>query len=208
MNKKCPILAESCKISGDFFNFSYLFSAFKNPNVQTLTSLEELLEILPKCSGSEFVQIAKKLNLQSEEFEPYSFWDKETYTRNCVSRNEDYELILLCWEPGQETPVHDHNGEECWVYALKGDMEEIRYQDSTKATERITESKRSKMLEGSVAYMDDNLGYHSLHNRTQERALTLHLYMKPIDSCKIYDTAEGAFIRKDMQYDTKDGREL
>lgn len=176
--------------------------------MQTLTSLEELLEVLPNCSGTEFIHLAQKLDLNAEEFESYAFWDADGYTRNCISRNEDYELLLLCWQENHDTPVHDHNGEECWVYALKGELEELRYRDDSEASGGIAVSERLIMKEGDVAYMHDNMGYHSLHNRTAGQAMTLHLYMKPIDSCKVYDEADAKFIRKDLQYTTFEGQRL
>lgn len=176
--------------------------------MQAINNLDELLETLAKCSGQEFVKLATRLDLQAEDFEEYSFWDSESYTRNCVSRNEDYELILLCWEAGQETPVHCHNGEECWVYALQGNMEEIRYQSKSNSDHDIYESERGLMNEGSLAYMHDSMGYHSLHNNSSARAMTLHLYMKPIPSCRVYDDEKNQFIRKEMVYTTEQGKKL
>jgi len=176
--------------------------------VQAVNTIEELLEILPQCSGTDFVKLADQLELDPEDFEPYAYWSDESYTRNCVSRNDEYELILLCWEPGQETPVHCHNGEECWVYGLKGEMDEIRFQNKPGSEHDIYETDRGTMKEGTVAYMHDNMGFHSLHNNSGERAMTLHLYMRPIDSCRIYDEEQDRFIRKDMKYTTKDGELL
>ena len=176
--------------------------------MHTLTSLEELLEVLPTCSGTEFIHLATQLDLDAEDFESYAFWDPNGYTRNCISRNEEYELLLLCWQEGDVTPIHDHNGEECWVYALRGELEEIRYQDAPESSSGIIESERLVMREGTVAYMHDTMGYHSLHNRTKGRAMTLHLYMKPIDSCKVFDEGEAKFIRKELQYTSKEGQQL
>ncbi len=176
--------------------------------MQAVNSLQELLEVLPKSSGSDFIQIANGLKIDAQDVEPYAFWSKDSYTRNCIARNEDYELILICWEPGQETAIHCHNGEECWVYGVKGELEEIRYKSTEKSEDHIYESERQLMLEGKSAYMHDRMGYHSLHNRTEQRAMTLHLYVNPIDSCRIYDVESQVFVRKTLQYTTLKGKLL
>ena len=58
------------------------------------------------------------------------------------------------------------------------------------------------MKPDEISYMHDNMGFHSLHNRSTQRGMTLHLYMNPIDTCRIYDEEKGRFIRKEMSYDT------
>lgn len=178
--------------------------------MQAISSIEELVEVLPHCSGTEFIDITKKLSLGPDDLEPFAHWDKDFYTRNCVSRNDDYELILLCWEPGQKTPIHCHNGEECWVYSVQGELEERRFKliDEQKDQDDLKETRRAMMREGRVAYMNDEMGFHSLHNLSKERAMTLHLYVSPIDSCRIYNEEEECFVRKEMQYTSFEGNLL
>lgn len=31
------------------------------------------------------------------------------YSRNLIEINENFELIILCWLPGQESPIHNHS---------------------------------------------------------------------------------------------------
>lgn len=31
------------------------------------------------------------------------------YARNLIEFNENFELIILCWLPGQESPIHNHS---------------------------------------------------------------------------------------------------
>ena len=32
------------------------------------------------------------------------------YTRNLVGYNNSFTLLMLCWDRGQESPIHDHAG--------------------------------------------------------------------------------------------------
>ena len=33
-------------------------------------------------------------------------YDDVSYKRNVLYRNDDIEILLICWMPGQKTPVH------------------------------------------------------------------------------------------------------
>lgn len=176
--------------------------------MQAISSLEELLEVLPECSGNEFVEISKGLDLNADDFEDYAFWDSESYTRNCLARTDTYELILLCWEKGQDTPIHDHDQEECWVYGLHGVIQERRYQFKDGSTTQVEEIGSTEMSPGSVSYMHDTMGFHCLQNIGSGRAMTLHLYINPIDSCQIYIDDKQGFVRKELQYTSLDGNLL
>ena len=79
---------------------------------ENIESLNKLLEVLPQCEGEDYYKLAKHLSIPVEDLKPYAFWSHETYTRNCVVRTDKYELLLLCWQEGQETPIHCRNGEE------------------------------------------------------------------------------------------------
>jgi cysteine dioxygenase len=164
--------------------------------------IEQLIKVLENSKASDFARMSERLSLQADDFLEYSSWEGKSYTRNCISRNDHYELLLLCWDPKQDTPIHCHNGEECWVYNLQGDFEEIRYDFRGEDQENLFETSRHPMRPKEISYMHDKLGFHSLHNRSASRGMTLHLYMNPIDSCRVFDHIKNRFVRKEMSYDT------
>lgn len=177
--------------------------------MESICSVDELIEALPKCVGSEFIALAQNLNLKPDDFDDYAFWLDDGYTRNCISRNDHYELILLCWAPGQKTAIHDHNGEECWVYGISGELREERFERTASDNPLdLKISEVSSMLPGQVAYMNDKMGYHSLENVSAERAMSLHLYVNPIDACEIVDPETEKFVRKELSYHSLEGKLL
>lgn len=167
-----------------------------------IDSVSQLIEELENCQASDFVKVSKRLKLKAEDFQEFASWSKNSYTRNCISRSNNYELLLLCWDAKQDTPIHCHNGEECWVYNLQGNFEEIRFDFKEGSENELVEISRDSMQADEISYMHDNMGFHSLHNRSSHRGMTLHLYMNPIDTCRIYNEEKGRFIRKEMCYDT------
>lgn len=170
--------------------------------LNTISSLQELLDELPNCSGDDYVNIAKQMKIPSEDLQPYAMFSDEAYTRNCVERTEDYELILLCWEKDQDTPIHCHNGEECWVYLAEGKLRERRFQTKN---DELVKTADVKMTEERLSYMNDDLGYHSLQNIANGRSMSLHLYVAPIDECSAYNPEKGKFEYKDLYYDSIKG---
>lgn len=40
----------------------------------------------------------------------YCFFNEVRYARNLVERNQYFELIVICWKAGQQSPIHNHEG--------------------------------------------------------------------------------------------------
>lgn len=169
-------------------------------NTPAIHSLNELVTALTEEERTTYSQIIHSLKLDNKELNDYCSWSKDCYTRNCIIENEKFELILLCWEPNQATPIHDHGGEECWVKILDGNFSEIIYQEESDGT--LKEVKSTQAITGDVTYMIDFMGSHSLTNLDETRSMSLHLYAKPIRTCNIYDVDENKFVSKNMAYDT------
>ncbi len=162
-----------------------------------ITSLPQLINKLNDVSKEEYKSIGVTLDIPLDEFLPYAQWSDDHYTRNCIVREKDFELILLCWEPGQSTAIHCHGGEECWVYIIDGHIEESHYQfldDKLIVEDKVT------LTTGDKSFMSDDLGYHRLDNNASRRSMSLHLYMEPIDVCTVYDNESQTFLPKSLSY--------
>jgi len=170
------------------------------PVEEPLTSLSQLVDRLKKSPANEFVSISKNISLTIEDVSDFATWSTEKYTRNCIEINDRFELILLCWEPGQKTPVHDHGGEECWVYFVNSEFEEVIYE---KDNSELRVKKTLSVSPGSVTYMADFMGVHSLQNTGSQRGFSIHLYAKPIKSCNIFNQALTKSELVTMHYDSQ-----
>jgi len=164
-----------------------------------ITSLDELLEVLPRCKPDDYRAIAKGMHIDAADFIKYTSWGNSRYTRNCIVRTDAYELLLLCWEQGQETAVHCHGGEECWVYNVQGVIQEVHYEMEAGVP---VETNTEELSAGGLSYMNDDLGYHKLINAAKGRSMTLHLYMNPIDHCTSWNSKLKKFVPVSPSYDT------
>ena len=135
----------------------------------------------------ELTSLFNRLDISSNEIAKYIVWDyKVPYTRNKIATSNDkYELLVLCWNPGKESKIHNHPGDGCYVKVISGSMKESIYKVSGSQLNRLSLLSESTASSGHVCYIDDSVGLHRLGNPTDEGAITLHLYTPPVTSCKV-----------------------
>lgn len=162
-----------------------------------ISNLEDLLYLLDNSSKEEYKSFGKDIVIPLEEFIDYIHFNEDFYTRNCIKRTDDYELILLCWEKGQSTPIHCHNDQECWVHVLMGEFEEKRFVEKKG---NMIQDHQLNLEKEKISYMNDDMGYHSLENMAKGRSVSLHLYMEPIEECKVYNEVTQEFEMRELEY--------
>lgn len=132
-----------------------------------------------------------------DDWRRFVFFEPAAYTRNLVHRCSDYELLLLCWGEGQESPIHDHAGQSCWMAVLDGEIEEIQFR---RQGDRLTSRPAQGMSKGAVGFIEDDIGLHLIRPRSGRRGISLHLYADPIDRCAVYDPVTGRSTRIELGY--------
>lgn len=172
----------------------------------TISTIPQLIEELNNATTTEFSEIPERVDIPAAAFEPYATWCNEDYTRNCIARTNNYEMILLCWDKKIKTAIHDHGGQDCWVYQVKGKIEETLYEklDNVGLENPTTQT----IDEGDLTYMNDEMGFHALENISNSRSLTLHIYNSPIETCQIFDKKEEDLMEVEMKYDTFKGKKV
>lgn len=168
--------------------------------IRSLSKLIESLETNPE--NVRFVP--EGMLLDPSEFDSYAYWHDRAYTRNCITRSGSYELLLMCWESGQGTPIHNHGGEECWVYIIQGELMEYVYERQTDGSFSVR--NQSANAQASMSYMNDEMGWHSMRNTSDSRSMSLHLYSKPISSCQVFNEQTGQLELRFPQLDTMAGQ--
>jgi len=145
----------------------------------------------------------RKLRYEATEWEKYSLFSEEHYTRNLVATKDfTFDLLILCWQPGHKSAVHDHRESGCWMRMLKGQLTETRYKVADTKSQgspcergedgfALNEEHLVKLSDrtyqaGDVFYINNNLGLHSVHNPGKEQAISLHLYSPPIMDCEVW----------------------
>ena len=177
--------------------------------VHTLQDLCRALraEFEHEAKGKAVARLLTDYSQNASDWGEYSLFNQEQYTRNLLHRCADFELLLLCWQPGQESPIHDHSDQDCWMAVLDGELEEVHYTGwQSGATGPLVEGKRSSVPSGRVAYIQDGIALHRIRPLGDENGVSLHLYANPIDTCQSFDPLTGEAHTVELGYQSVLGR--
>lgn len=139
-----------------------------------------------------------------DDWERFAFFSDEHYTRNLVHSDDLFELMVVCWSPGQESPIHNHAGSNCWMGVLDGDVEEVHFdlpRDGAPPVQRHARTYRR----GQVAFIRDEIALHLVRSAAPAPAASLHLYSRPIQACQLYCPETGRVEDREMCFYTVRG---
>jgi cysteine dioxygenase len=153
---------------------------------QSFSALRGKLEALREVpSLDEINSWLREVFVKTEDLRPYMGFKAGTYARHRVFRNDYAELLVLCWRPGQRTPIHDHNGSHGAVRVCEGVMWETMFA-LNEAKELYYQTAR-EWSDGGVtgAAVPD---IHQLGNPevSGRNLVTLHLYAPPLGVLNTY----------------------
>ena len=146
----------------------------------------------------------------NRDWKEYALFSQQHYTRNLVERAPRFELMILCWGRGQESPIHNHEGQDCWMAVLDGAIEELRYAWPGTGPAPIRSKGALRFGRGQVAFIRDEMGLHLVRPSADATAggVTLHLYSSPYDECNCYCPDTGQVTRKKLGHHSVRGRVL
>ena len=107
-----------------------------------------------------------------------------------------------------EVAAKDTNRVERWATSVQRKAELVELTNKTFEELREKEKQKMSLGEYQISYMEDTQGYHSLSNLTSKRAVSLHLYHKPISSCRIYNKELQSFKWVEMSDYSFEGKLL
>ena len=143
---------------------------------------------------------------------PYLTWDRQHYTRNLIDKTELYELMAICWEVGQASSVHNHRDQNCWMAAPIGKLvvENFRlgFQDLEAGKCRLEPSDRVELTAENPCAVDPKEPVHRVVNprEANQRAVSLHVYSRPFDTCVVYSPEQGTCGEIELHYTTMFGK--
>lgn len=155
--------------------------------IPAAVKLRKTANIEPGAFNDPVARLFRRTELPSHVWKKYSLFDSnKPYTRNLISTDhETYTLLLLCWNPNKESPIHDHPCDGCWLQVLQGGIRENRYDRQLNCISQID------YREGQLSYITDNVGYHKVGNPTQRPSVTLHLYAPPFETCQCWHSEQA-----------------
>ncbi len=154
-------------------------------NFSLVALVESLASLREAPTLEEIDALLREAEVCEEELRPHLGFKTGTYARHRVFRNEFAELLVLCWRPGQKTPIHDHNGSFGAVRVLRGIMWETMFgfDDARKLCYRSAREWQAGFVTGA-----DVPDIHQLGNPevTGQNLVTIHIYAPPLGVLNTY----------------------
>ena len=160
----------------------------------------------------EILAFLEKTSVAPESLSRYLTWDRQHYTRNLIDKTPLYELIAICWEVGQASSVHNHRDQNCWMAVPLGrlQVENFHLVDQDLAAGR-SQLEPLNTVEMNIAHpcaIDPADPVHRVINPREfnQRAVSLHVYSRPFDTCVVYSPEQGTCGEIKLHFNTEYGK--
>lgn len=128
-------------------------------------------------TADEMLGYARSVDLGALDLEECSSFRTERYARNRILLNDHFELVVICWLPGQASSIHDHGESNCLYLVARGEMEEELF----KVEGKKTESQRKRRFKRGDTTLAAGADVHRITNPGPEKLVTVHIYSPPLD---------------------------
>jgi cysteine dioxygenase len=174
----------------------------------------ELLRQLPAKAFDDVPRIedfARQHPVDPVSIERFLCWNSQHYTRNLIDHTDLYDLMAICWDVGQASSIHNHRGQNCWMSVPVG---RLVVQNYRVIFESVDEHKCEIVPTDSVEMnalhpvgVNPEHPVHSVCNPREfnQRAVSLHIYSRPFDSCVVYSDEQGTCGEIQLHFNTKFG---
>ena len=122
-------------------------------------------------------------------------YSHERYMRHPVYLGRDWEVMLIAWESGQKTPIHDHRGVAGSMLVISGGLVEEIFETPEDRPGLLERADRAS----GDACLTSPTQLHRLFPR-RGRSLSLHIYRPPLREMGIWETDGMKEIRA-SEYD-------
>lgn len=160
----------------------------------------------PDLKLSRLEDLFGRLDLRPEFLDSHIHFARNGYSRNLICRTPRFDMLLLCWKPGDVTTIHDHAGSLNVTRVYRGSMTSRTFEvvDRPAADRRAVRLAQEEELGPGRSSSVDVDGIHQLANTSKDELVTLHVYASPLKEITIYYPGSGRFERATLRYTLED----
>ena len=165
----------------------------KSETIPLSKLVEELNKFDSPVKLAVLQDLLRRLEMEDDELHHFQNFSNTSYQRNRVACGEHFEALLLCFRPGQRTPVHDHAGSACGVKVIDGVASETVFESTENGWLYPTQTNHLA-APGVVGSVDMDI--HQLGNlQTDGQDLTtLHIYSPPLGEVGNYRLEDNSKV--------------
>ena len=126
----------------------------------------------------------------------------DCYARRLLHRDPAgrYSALVMVWDRGQGTPLHDHAGMWCVECVYRGRIRVTSYSahggDPEKDIVRFEQENVVMAGVGEAGALIPPFEYHVLENADQSPAVTIHVYGGEMTYCHIFEPVDGGGYKR------------
>ncbi|MSP39395.1 MAG: hypothetical protein EXR70_12970 [Deltaproteobacteria bacterium] len=161
-------------------------------NPLSLNQLAKLLEAEALAIGPGRMQdILERLVIGAEEMDAHAHFSERRYARNLVHKTEQFEIMIMCWNAGQRSSIHDHAGSLGGLKILQGVLTESLFEKAPNGMIKSVNSIDYKI--GAIRVEETSL-IHQISNlqAANGRAISVHVYVPPLVRMNVYSLEDPA----------------
>ncbi|MGL5835281.1 MAG: FAD/NAD(P)-binding protein, partial [Waterburya sp.] len=137
-----------------------------------------------------------RLDLKNLAIAKHICFSPENYQRRILYRDSSCEIILVCWQPGQFSSIHDHGDSLNVTCVYQGVLTSRIFARNDSTTGELSPLFREeKYLQPSELTGVERAQIHQLANTSEENLITLNIYAKPLQQMQVYN-----FTREQTQF--------
>ena len=169
-------------------------------------------------SQAAFNDMALRLDLDDALVGAHVSFSDDHYARNLVCRTPAFELLVLCWKPGQASTIHDHAGSLNVTRVYLGDLTSrtFRRRDGGRGVSEVGGAAGGELPRGPVELIDEQVlsgagaavvdrgEIHQLANESEAGLVTVHLYAPPLTDIVVYSRTEAHTEVQRLRYSLAD----
>lgn len=124
------------------------------------------------------------------------------YARRLLHKDpqDRYAVMVMVWDSGQATPLHDHAGIWCVECVYKGRIEVTSYSvRGGDPDEGLVLFEREDVVQagvGEAGHLIPPFEYHKIANPHDVPAVTVHVYGGEMTHCHVFTPVEGGYKRE------------
>lgn len=153
-----------------------------------LTAIEELKHTAREMKLPDLRKFISRLKVDRSEIATHIHFTEDRYARNLVYKCDDFECLVLCWQPGQRSPIHDHANSICAVYAMEGTLSADNYRKSANGHIRADYSEDLKP--GSILTIQTTEIHQVSNLQDSSNLISLHFYLGPLENSFLYSVQQ------------------
>ena len=126
-------------------------------------------------SNSMLFDMVKRQNISEDDIAPYTTYNhspNESYGRKLIYDNGNFKILLMSWQPGDFTAIHNHGYTEWGSVYFMGEATQRMYSVINDELEIV---RKCSTQQEQIASMKGDFT-HMMGNSTSKNFATLHIY--------------------------------